>query len=124
MDQLTENDLAELDSICPGIVHRNVDLSAISQWHIGGVADIFLRPTTSEEVSTTIHWLYAKNMKYVVIGLTTNLLFSDEGLRVPCIQIAGNMNKIHINGEIVTAESGIWTTSFARKLQRAGLSGA
>jgi UDP-N-acetylmuramate dehydrogenase len=102
----------------------DVDLSAISWWRIGGRADLVLRPSTTEEVVGLLRWFHARNIRPLVIGQTTNLLFDDAGLRAPCIQIGGRMAKISINGSEVKAQAGAWIPGLARQLMQAGLGGA
>lgn len=60
-------------------------LSAISQWRIGGRADLVVKPENTEQVAKLMQWFGKRSIKPVVIGLTSNLLFDDAGLRVPCI---------------------------------------
>ncbi|PTB87837.1 UDP-N-acetylenolpyruvoylglucosamine reductase, partial [Pseudidiomarina aestuarii] len=59
----------------------------------------------------------------VHIGLTTNLLFDDEGLRAPVIQIGSRMSKVGIEDQQVLAQAGVWVPGLARMLMRAGLTG-
>lgn len=124
MDRLTATDLAELSALCPGGVWRDVDLSAISHWRIGGRADLVLQPGSTEEVAALLRWFAKKDIKPLVIGLTTNLLFDDAGLRVPCIQISPRMGQVCIDGTDVHADAGIWVPALARRLMQAGLGGA
>jgi len=56
--------------------------------------------------------------------MTTNLLFDDAGLQVPCIQIDSRMAQVIVKGNEVQAQSGVWVPGFARKLMQAGLGGA
>ena len=123
MDRLSEADIAELFAICTGGVARNVDLSAISQWRIGGRADLVLRPASTEEVTALRQWFATRKIRPVVIGLTSNLLFSDQGLRVPVLQISSRMAKVSISGNEVRAQAGVWVPGLARRLMHAGLTG-
>lgn len=124
MDRLNQSAYKDLEGICPGGVFRDVDLSAISQWRIGGKADVIIQPSTTEEVLALRQWFAEREIHHVVIGLTSNLLFADEGLHVPCIQIGGRMASVEIHGTQVTAQSGVWVPGLARKLMQAALTGA
>src|SRR5690554_3182572 len=106
MYRLTETAISELGALCSGGVTRDVDLSAISQWRVGGRADIVLQPSSTAEVAALMHWLSARGIRPVVIGLTTNLLFDDAGLRVPCIQIGSRMAQVVVNGRELQAQAG------------------
>jgi UDP-N-acetylmuramate dehydrogenase len=124
MDQLNGAAIAELTALCPGGVARDVDLSAISRWRIGGRADLVLRPSSTAEVSAVMRWFAGRGIRPVVIGLTSNLLFDDAGLRAPVIQIGQRMARVDIEGQKARAQAGAWVPGFARKLMQAWLSGA
>ncbi len=124
MDRLSAGDLAELAALCPGGVRRNVDLAAISQWRIGGRADLLLCPASASEVAALMRWFTARGLRPVVIGLTSNLLFDDAGLHVPCIQIGARMGDIGITATKVEVGAGAWVPGLARRLMQAGLGGA
>lgn len=124
MDRLSAADLTELSGICPGGVRRDVGLSAISQWRIGGSADLVVQPEDTEQVAKLLSWFGTRGIKPVVIGLTSNLLFDDAGLRAPCIQIGPRMGQLSIDGTDVQAGAGLWVPGLARQLMQAGLGGA
>lgn len=120
---VTKNIIQDLKKISLGGVYERVDLSEISRWKIGGKADCLVRPRSSKEVSNLISYFHKHNIIYVVIGSTSNLLFSDKGLRAVCIQIGSRMCEYKINGNIVWAEAGIWVPGFARNVARSGFTG-
>jgi UDP-N-acetylmuramate dehydrogenase len=120
---LSKNDINQLGKIIPGGIEENVDLSKISHWKIGGIADIVVRPSSTEEVSSVIKYLSKHNLPYVVIGSTSNLLFSDDGLRAVCIQIGNHMDDYKVKDNKVWAQAGVWVPGFARNVAKAGLSG-
>lgn len=124
MDRLNESALAELESICPGGTERQVDLAALSWWRIGGPADLLLRPSSTQQVSALLRWFADRGIRPVVIGLTTNLLFDDAGLRAPCIQIGGRLADVSIDGTSLEAQAGAWVPGLARRMMQAGLGGA
>jgi len=124
MARITDAEFAELVALCPDGLERDVDLSAISQWRIGGRADIILRPSSTEEISALMSWFTERGIRPVVIGLTSNLLFDDAGLRVPCIQIGERMARVDFEGLQVNAQAGVWIPRLAQRLMQEGLSGA
>lgn len=123
MDRLTENAIAELEALCPRGVERDVDLSKLSWWRIGGPADLMLRPSSTKEIAAVLHWSATHNIRPIVIGHTTNLLFDDAGLRVPCIRIGARMSNVSHSGLEIAAEAGAWVPGLARTLMQAGLTG-
>lgn len=113
----------KIDEVFPEIVEFNVPLSKLSQWKVGGRADVIIRPRNKEELIKVRQWLYSHDLKSVIIGNTTNLLFSDEGLRAIVVQIGASFSKVKIEGLEVIAEPGIWVPNLARLAMKAGLSG-
>lgn len=123
MFQITQTDLAMLENLCSGGIEQNVELAQTSQWRIGGLAKLVLYPCSTEEVAALRTWFAERAIRPAVIGLTTNLLFSDEGLDVPCIQIGARLAKLSIQESRVQAGAGLWVPMLARKLMQANLSG-
>lgn len=123
MDRLSSPSLAALERICPGGVSTGEDLSRLSQWKIGGRADLVLRPSCAREVAALRVYFAHLGVRPLVIGSTTNLLFADEGLRVPCISIGSRMAALKIDGVDVRVGAGYWVPFLARKLMQAGLMG-
>lgn len=113
----------ELQLICRS-VNLHVDLSKLSHWKIGGVADCVVRPSGTDQLAAIVRLLNSRHVPYVVIGSTSNLLFSDSGLRAVAIQIGVEMSAVRISGHQVWCQSGVWVPRFSRKLAQAGLSGA
>lgn len=123
MKRLNSQSLADLEHLCPGGVVRNISLTELSWWRIGGVADLVLRPSTTKEIASLLRWFTAKGIRPVVIGQTTNLLFDDAGLRVPCIQLGRRMAGMRLSGRDITAQAGVWVPGLARRVMQAGLTG-
>lgn len=105
------------------IVRTDVPLSEISRWKIGGLADILITPRTPEEIANVRAWLYERNVPSVVIGATSNLLFSDKGLQVVAIQVGSALSKFDVDYSSILVQAGVWVPGLARKAMKLGLSG-
>lgn len=116
--------LQELKTAFPQDVHFNVSLAEISRWKIGGIAKCIVRPDSVEKLQQILCFVNQHNLPYIVLGSTTNLLFSDAGLHVVAVQITSLMGKVSCSDNEVFAEAGIWVPQFARKLAGYGLTGA
>lgn len=124
MEILTDNDYLELELICPGKIFKNVSLADISRWKIGGYADLLVLPESIEQIIKLRTFFFERKIKHVIVGATTNLLFSDSGLKVPCIKIGSGLSGIRIERNRIFSESGVWVPWLARKLMQFGLTGA
>lgn len=116
--------LNDLERLCPGGVLRDVALSDVSRWRIGGRANTILRPANAAQLAQLREYFADHEIPHLVIGATSNLLFSDAGLFVPCIQIGGQLSDIHITDGLVEAEAGAWVPGLARRIMQASLTGA
>lgn len=114
----------ELQALCPGGVLFDVDMSRFSRWSVGGRADVLLQPRSSREVATILQELSKREVRPLIIGHTSNLLFTDDRLQVPVIQIGPRMAEIRVKGLLIEAEGGAWVPLLARKMMEHGLTGA
>ncbi len=90
---------------------------------VGGPADYFFTPETSEAAAFLIKALNEKKMKYYIIGNGSKLIFRDEGYRGAIILIRDNFSKIEIEGETVRAGAGATNKELMERTLEAGLSG-
>ncbi|MFT5814052.1 MAG: UDP-N-acetylmuramate dehydrogenase [Psychroserpens sp.] len=102
---------------------ENILLSEITRWKIGGVAKLVIKPKSVDGLSTLLNLFHSHNIPKLVVGSTSNLLFSNDGLDIPLIQIGSTLSNVDIKGAKVVCESGIWVPGFARMLATKGLSG-
>lgn len=117
--------IAELERLCPGGVVQGLPLAQVSRWRIGGPADLVLRPAGIEELAALRAFFHREGLPHLVIGATTNLLFSDAGLRPACIQIDRRMAGIEaVSPTEILAEAGAWAPRIARVAMQMGLTGA
>jgi UDP-N-acetylmuramate dehydrogenase len=123
MERISDANLAELSDICPGGIEQNVSLAQISKWGIGGNADLVIRPSTSQQLADLHSWFYRNKIHHLTFGSTSNLLFSDDGLRAPCIQLGNRLSQVNISRNTVCAQAGVWVPNLARRLMQAELTG-
>jgi UDP-N-acetylenolpyruvoylglucosamine reductase len=115
--------IRELSRISPGKVSLDVPLSHISQWKIGGVADVVVAPSSVEEIVSLRSWLHSTGTPSIVVGATSNLLFSDDGVRAVVVKIGGSFSGLRISGSRIHAAPGTWVPGLARHAMLEGLSG-
>ena len=119
---LRRSDVQLLESKFPGDVLADVDLSLCSRWRVGGKATCIVSPSDQASLKRCLLLCQQNQIRYIVLGSTSNVLFSDEGLNVLCISLA-KLKNLQFHGDRVCAEMGVWVPNFARKLASQGLSG-
>lgn len=97
-------------------------MSSHTTFKIGGPADIYMEPPTSEVVSL-INLLRNQGIPFIVIGNGSNLLVSDEGIEGVVISLGRNASNVTIEGNIVKAEAGAMLSKVANLSAEAGLTG-
>ena len=75
-------------------------------FRVGGNADYFVMPRTTEEVQKVIALCKNENLPYYILGNGSNLLVGDKGYRGVIIQIYKEMNEITVDGDCIRAQAG------------------
>ena len=94
-----------------------------TSFKIGGPADLFVCPTTMDELAYALWICREYDVPYYVIGNGSNLLVSDKGIRGVVIQIYKNLSKIQVNDQVILAESGALLSQIAVTALNHGLGG-
>ena len=114
---------ARIETAFPGIVARNVPLAKISRWRIGGPADALVEPRDVAELCRLRAFLAREEIAYLVVGATSNLLFSDAGVRAALVRLGPGFERIAVEGEEIRVGAGAWVPLLARRAMQAGLAG-
>ncbi|MBP1744129.1 MAG: murB [Firmicutes bacterium] len=77
-----------------------------TSFKVGGPADILVTPETSEDVVKLVKACRDHDVPYIIIGNGSNLLIKDGGVRGVVVKLS-RMDKIKIDGDRITAESGV-----------------
>ncbi|MEZ8370506.1 UDP-N-acetylmuramate dehydrogenase [Vibrio splendidus] len=123
MIKLTKDNVRDLKEVYGNRVAFNVSLSSISYWKIGGNCEAVVYPNSEGELISIIRFCKSKSIPFVVVGNTSNLLFSDAGLHGILIKIGENYAKLDVKNNVLTAQSGVWAPFLARKAMQEGFSG-
>ena len=116
--------LTFFESICgEGKVLSDEPMSRHTTFRVGGPADYFLVPGSSDELMKLVRYCTDNGIAYFVLGNGSNLLVSDEGYRGAVIQLFRNMSEIRIEGNEVWAEAGALLSQIAAKAAAASLAG-
>lgn len=107
-----------------GTLLEKESMSRHTSWRVGGVADRFYHPTDLNDLS-----VYLKNLNsdepVFFLGLGSNLLVADNGVRGSVICTSGVLNEIYkINDTKVYVEVGVASPKLAKFSAKLGLTGA
>ena len=85
---------------------ENESMSGHTSFKIGGKADLFVLPSSENELCLVLNCVKKENIPFFILGNGSNLLVSDKGIEGAVISIA-KMNKIELLGEDeIYAEAG------------------
>lgn len=112
------------DSDPRGVLKRHELLSKHTSWRVGGPADCFYEPAGTEDLSAFLKAL-PENEPLFWIGLGSNLLVRDGGVRGTVIMLSGKLNGLErIGASTLRAEAGVASAKLARFSVQQGLHGA
>ncbi len=101
----------------------NEMMSKHTTFRIGGPADFFVMPETTEEVCKIIKLCKEKSIPYCIIGNGSNLLVGDKGYRGIVIQLYRNISEIRTEGTRIYADAGALLSKIAAVAHAEGLTG-
>jgi UDP-N-acetylmuramate dehydrogenase len=104
-------------------VTRNVLLSELSRWKIGGVAKVVVEPVSKQAISAIIKLCVSNCWPYLIVGGTSNLLFCDEGIDAVLVKIGSALSQRKTEGNKIHVSAGCWVPGLARYSASRGLSG-
>ncbi|MDM8569438.1 UDP-N-acetylmuramate dehydrogenase [Thiotrichales bacterium HSG1] len=106
-----------------GILRHNEPLSKHTSWRVGGPAQWFYEPADMEDLIQFIQQL-AANIPIFWLGLGSNLLIRDGGIRGVVILTSGLLNEIRLlDNDSIYAEVGVSCARLSRFASKANLTG-
>ena len=95
-----------------------------TSWRVGGVAERYYQPADIDDLANFLKQLPANEPLYWV-GLGSNLLVRDAGIRGTVVATSGMLNGLErISEECIRVEAGVSCAKVARFCSREGLAGA
>lgn len=98
-------------------------MSKHTTFRIGGPAQYFVTPQTTEELGQIVLLCNAEKMPYFVVGHGSNLLVSDKGMRCVVIQLYHNFSNFRIDEDRVYAQAGVMLCKLGVATKEASLTG-
>ena len=104
-------------------VRINEPMNRHTTFRIGGPADYFLLPSSSEEVKGILEICKEESLQYFILGNGSNLLVSDEGYRGVIIQLYRNYGGLTVEGTEIRAGAGVLLSQIAATARNEFLTG-
>ncbi len=96
-----------------GEVLVNEPMEKHTSWRVGGPADIYFKPKSIADLQKFMQQLDAKQ-SITFVGLGSNLLVRDGGIRGAVIAPLGGLNAIDLQDDLLCVEAGVSCSKFAR----------
>ncbi len=90
-----------------GNIRREVPMSEITSFRIGGPADLLLFPQDQQDLQLVLALFRDRGMPVLLLGNGTNLLVADQGIRQPLINLSQGFTEIKKQGNKVMAGAGV-----------------
>jgi UDP-N-acetylmuramate dehydrogenase len=106
------------------IVETDYTLAKHTWYGLGGPADYFIRPQSTEQLSEVVTRCKDNDVKLSVIGYGSNLLISDQGVRGAVVQLESEFfSQIQFEEDVVTAWAGADLKTLVLDSVKHGLAG-
>ncbi len=96
-----------------GELRRDEPLARHTSWRCGGAADVAFLPADREDLATFVRQLPAGE-PVTVIGLGSNLLVRDGGVRGTVLLLHAALNQLGLDGTRIRAEAGVASPKVSR----------
>lgn len=98
-----------------GEVKEFVDLKKYNTYGIGGISKYLVMPEDIDDLSSLIKYLNKENIPWYVLGGGSNVILPDEDFDGAIIKL-DKLNRVVIDNDIITAESGVSLGMFVNTL--------
>jgi len=124
MSELVKNKTPLLDRLpnVSGTLEAHASLKAYTWFRTGGEAQVLFTPADEADLADFLKQL-AADIPVTVIGLGSNLLVRDGGIKGVVIRLGSGFSKIEVEGEHVRAGAGAPDVKLAHAALKAGLQG-
>ena len=113
--------ISDLPSVRGKYIEK-ADLSALTWFRVGGPADVLFSPADEEDLASFLKSL-DESVPVYTIGVGSNLLVRDGGVRGVVIRLGAPFGKIEIDGLRVTAGAAALDAQVAKRAGAAGVAG-
>ncbi|MEH7106857.1 UDP-N-acetylmuramate dehydrogenase [Bacillus sp. JJ1764] len=115
--------MKELQDLNIGKIKQNELLAHHTTIKIGGPADLFIEPSSVENLAKVMEVINRHKIPWRAIGRGSNLLVSDKGIEGAIIKLGAGMDSLEINETTITVGGGHSLVSLSTLISKRGLSG-
>jgi UDP-N-acetylmuramate dehydrogenase len=115
-------DLADRLPHVRGRLRSGVSLAPLTWFRVGGPAEIMFRPADIEDLAAFMA-ACPPDIPVTVLGVASNLLIRDGGLKGVVIRLGGEFARVRTDGSNIVAGSGALDLTVAEEACAAGLAG-
>lgn len=113
----------EFQALNIGKVKKNEPLSHHTTMKIGGPADLFIEPSSVEDLKKVMVIISKHHLKWRAIGRGSNLLVSDKGIEGVVIKLGPGLDTLKVNGAEVIVGGGHSLISLSTLISKKGFTG-
>ncbi len=113
----------KLNALQVGKVKENEPLANHTTMKIGGPAEIFVEPSSIDNLQNTLELILDNKQKWRAIGRGSNMLVSDQGINGVVIKLGAGLDQLEVNGNEVRVGAGFSLISLATIISKRGLTG-
>lgn len=100
----------------------NVDLKKKTWIHRGGTCDLFISPSNSEQLLCIVKYLYANNIKFLLLGHTSNIYIRNSS-NVSIVVSTKKCSKYELKNDTIVCEPGAGVIRIAKDMIQQGVAG-
>ncbi|WP_251549066.1 UDP-N-acetylmuramate dehydrogenase [Neobacillus muris] len=115
--------LKELQGLNIGKVMQNEPMSSHTTIKIGGPAEIFLEPSSVENLKKAMEIINRFQVNWRAIGRGSNLLVSDKGIDGVVIKLGSGISHLDVSNEEIAVGGGHSLVALSTLISKKGLSG-
>ena len=104
-------------------IQVDAELAPYTTFQIGGPADVLILPRSVKELQVIMHVLHSHQVEPFVLGLGSNVLIQDGGMRGVVLCLKELQEEQHRNGTTIVMSAGYTLKEVSEYAQRESLSG-
>jgi len=98
-------------------------LSQLTTFKVGGPLDLLVEPIEVNQLARVLDFCKTENLPWFILGLGSNLLVRDKGIRGVGIKLQGSFTEWSVNEQLVTSGAAVVLGDLSKATACLGLSG-